>query len=115
METILQRLTDLDEVTGVIVVGKDGLIVSGTLQSEDEEMLGAISAAIFGSIGNYTTQTNNGETRHVMIETHSGSIQLAEVGDLILVVTTQTSSNFGRLRIEMKKACRQLSQLVTAY
>lgn len=115
METILQRLTDLDEVTGVIVVGKDGLIVSGTLQSEDEEMLGAMSAAIFGSIGNYTTQINSGEARNVIIETYGGSIQLAEVGDLILVVTTQASSNLGRVRIEIKKACRQLSQLVKAY
>ena len=29
METILQRLTDLDDVSGAILVGKDGLIVTG--------------------------------------------------------------------------------------
>ena len=36
METILQRLTDLDDVSGAILVGKDGLIVTGTLHSEEE-------------------------------------------------------------------------------
>lgn len=115
METILQRLTELDEITGVILVGKDGLIVTGALQSEDEEVLGAMSAAIFGSIANYTTQINNGDIRHVTIETHTGTVQLAEVGDLILVVTTSTTGNHGRVRLEMKKVCRQLSQAVGAY
>ena len=115
METILQRLTDLDEVIGAILVGKDGLIVTGALHSEDEEVLGAMSAAIFGSIANFTTQISNGETRHVIVETDTGTIQLAEVGDLILVVTTQSHGNLGRVRLEMKKAARQLSQLVASY
>jgi len=115
VETILQRLTDLDEVIGAILVGKDGLIVTGALHSEDEEVLGAMSAAVFGSIANYTMQINNGEMRHVIIETHTGTVQLAEVGDLILVVTTSTGTNLGRIRLEMQKACRQLMQAVTAY
>jgi predicted regulator of Ras-like GTPase activity (Roadblock/LC7/MglB family) len=115
VETILQRLTDLDEITGAILVGKDGLIVSGALHSDDEEMLGAMSAAVFGSVANYTTQINNGDLRHVIIETSSGTVQFAEVGDLILVVTTSTSINLGRVRLEIKKASRQLSQAVAAY
>ena len=45
METILQRLTDLDEVQNALLVGKDGLIVAGTMRSEDDEMVGAMSAA----------------------------------------------------------------------
>lgn len=115
VETLLQRLTDLDEVIGAILIGKDGLIVTGALHNEDEEVLGAMSAAIFGSIANYTTQVSSGETRHVIIETDTGTIQMIEVGDLILVVTTRSRSNLGRVRLEMKKAARQLSQLVASY
>ncbi len=115
METILQRLTDLDEISSAILIGKDGLIVSGALHSEDEEMLGAMSAAVFGSIANFTDQISSGEMHHVIIEAHGGTIQLAEVGDLVLVATTHTSGNLGRVRLEMKKASRQLSQLVAAY
>lgn len=115
MESILQRLTDLDEVSDAILVGKDGLIVAGTLQSEEEEVLGAMSAAAFGSIANYTTQISSGETRHVIIETQDATIQLAEVGDLILIVTTNAHGNLGRVRLEMKKACRQLLHLVASY
>ena len=115
MDTILQRLTDLDEITGAILVGKDGLIVTGALHSEDEEVLGAMSAAVFGSIANYTKQINSGEIQHVIVETSTGSVQLAEVGDLILVVTTRPGTNLGRVRLEIKKACQQLSQAVASY
>jgi predicted regulator of Ras-like GTPase activity (Roadblock/LC7/MglB family) len=121
MDTILQRLTDLDDVSGAILVGKDGLIVTGTLQSEDEEVIGAISAAAFGSITSFIDQINHGNLgkqgtmHHVIIETQNGTIQFEEVGDLILVVTTQHGTNLGRIRIEMKKACRQIQQLVASY
>jgi len=115
VETILQRLTDLDDVYGAIIVGKDGLIVSGTLHSEDEEVIGAMSAAAFGSTTNYTTQINQGDTRRVIIETKDGTIQMEEADDLILVVTTRGSGNIGRIRLEMKKVCRQIMQLVASY
>ena len=115
METILQRLTDLQDVYGAILVGKDGLIVSGTLHSEDEEVIGAMSAAAFGSITNYTSQINNGEAQHVIVETKTGTIQMQEAGDLILIVTTHGSGNLGRVKLEMKKTCRQLMQVVASY
>ncbi len=115
METILQRLTDLDAVIGAVLVGKDGLIVAGALHSDEEEVLGAMSAAVIGSINNYTRQINSGEMRHVIIETQTGMVQLAEVGDLILVVTSRTTGNLGRIRLEMQKTCRQLSQLVASF
>lgn len=115
METILQRLAELNEISSALLIGKDGLIVSGTFQSEDEEMLGAMSAAVFGSIADYTKQSSHGAMSHVIIETTNGTIQLAEVGELILVVTTNTTSNLGRVRIEMKKASQQLNELVASY
>jgi len=115
VETILQRLTDLDDVIGAVLVGKDGLIVAGALHSDDEEVLGAMSAAVIGSINNYTSQINSGEMRHVIIETQSGMVQLAEVGELILVVTGKATGNLGRIRLEMQKTCRQLTQLVASF
>ena len=115
METILQRLTELDDITGAILVGKDGLIVTGTLHSEDEEVIGAMSAAAFGSMTNFISQMKSGNMHHVIIETENGTIQFEEVGDLILVVTTQTPGNLGRVRLEMKKVSRQILQLVASY
>ncbi|MBE3559836.1 MAG: roadblock/LC7 domain-containing protein [Ktedonobacteraceae bacterium] len=115
METILQRLTELEEVHDAILVGKDGLIVSGMLRTDEEEMIGAISATAFGSLSSYTGQLNHGEAQHVILETKLGAVHMQEAGDLILVVITRGRSNLGRVRLEMKKACRQLNQLVASY
>ena len=115
METILQRLTDLDDVHGAIVVGKDGLIVTGTLHSEDEEVIGAMSAAAFGSITNFISQVSSGNMHRIIIESESSTLQLEEVGDLILVVSAQIGGNMGRIRLEMKKASRQILQLVASF
>jgi uncharacterized protein len=115
METILQRLTDLDEIYNAILVGKDGLIVAGVMQSNDEEVVGAMSAAAFGSITTFADQINTGAVRRVIIETKTGTIQMEEAGDLILIVTTRGTGNLGRVRLEMKKSCRQVTQLVASY
>lgn len=115
METILERLTELSDVSGAVLVGKDGLIVTGTLHSEDEEVIGAMSAAAFGSIASFVTQMSSGDMRHVTIETQNSVIHFEEVGDLILVVTSNSASNVGRIRIEMKKARQQILQLVASY
>jgi hypothetical protein len=115
MEIILQRFTELDEVKNAILVGKDGLIVAGVMRNEDEEMVGALSAAAFGSINTYATQVNTGDARQVMIETKDGMVYMQEAGDLILMVITHGTGNPGRVRLEMKKACRQLAQMINSY
>jgi predicted regulator of Ras-like GTPase activity (Roadblock/LC7/MglB family) len=115
MESILQRLAELNEIANAILIGKDGLIVAGTVQNDEDELLGAISAAAFGSIASFTTQASSGEAHHAIIETERGTIQFAEAGELILVVITNGIGNMGRVRLEMKKACHQLVELVAAY
>ena len=115
MEAILQRLTDFDEIQNAVLIGKDGLIVAGIMQSDDDEMVGAMSAAAFGSITSFTDQIHTGEARRVIIETENGTVQMEEAGDLILIVMTKGIGNMGRIRLEMKKACRQVVQLVSSY
>ena len=115
MESILQRLTNLDEIQNAILVGKDGLIVASIMRSDDEEMVGALSAAAFGSLTSFADKVNNGGIRHVIVETKTGTIQMEEAGDLILIVMTRGTGNLGRIRFEMKKVCRQVAQLVASY
>ncbi|HEY0753682.1 MAG TPA: roadblock/LC7 domain-containing protein [Ktedonobacteraceae bacterium] len=115
MDSILQRLAELNEIVSAILIGKDGLIVAGAAQNEEDELLGATSAAVFGSISSFTTQANSSEARHAIIETEKGTVQFAEIGDLILVVCTNGIGNIGRVRLEMKKACHQLAEKVAAY
>jgi predicted regulator of Ras-like GTPase activity (Roadblock/LC7/MglB family) len=40
---------------------------------------------------------------------------MEDAGDLILIVLTRGIGNLGRIRFEMKKVCRQVTQLVASY
>lgn len=115
METLLQRLTEIEGVTGAILVGKDGLVVAGTTESEDAEVLGAMAAACFSSITRFTEEIGIGEMRKAVIESAHGTLHMAEVGDLILVVNTTPQVSPGRVRHEMARASQRVAERVGVY
>jgi len=116
METILQRIAEIEGVIQAIIVGKDGLIVAGISESnEDEEVLGAMAAACFSAITHYSQEIGTGEMRQAMIQSAHGILHLAEIDDLILVVSTIPQVNLGRIRLEMTRAGQRLAERVGAY
>ena len=55
MRKIVEELIRIDGVIGSLLVSKDGLVVASTLlEDEDAEMLGAMSAAMYGTIAKAT-------------------------------------------------------------
>jgi predicted regulator of Ras-like GTPase activity (Roadblock/LC7/MglB family) len=112
METILQRLTELEGVSGAILVGKDGLVVAGTLDGDDAEVLGAMAAACFSALSHYTEEIGTGEARQAVIEARRGTLSMIEIGDLILVVNTTPQVHLGRVRLEMTRASQRVAERV---
>ena len=116
MDYILQRIAEIEGVTRAILVGKDGLIVAGaTESSDDEEVLGAMAAACFSAITHYSQEIGSGEMRQAIIESAHGALHLTEVGDLILVVSTQPGVHLGRIRLEMIRAGQHVAERVGSY
>jgi predicted regulator of Ras-like GTPase activity (Roadblock/LC7/MglB family) len=115
VETILQRLLEIDGVTGALLVGKDGLVVASTLEGEDEEFLGAMAAACLDASGRYLGQLGMGEVRHAIFETPGGVLQVTDAGDLLLVVRTSQHSNMGRIRAECGHASLRLAEQIGSY
>jgi predicted regulator of Ras-like GTPase activity (Roadblock/LC7/MglB family) len=116
METILQRLEEIVGVVQALLVGKDGLIVAGTMNgNEDEEVLGAMAAACFSAMTHYSQEIGTGQMRQAIIQAEHGTLHLTEIGDLILVVNTLPQVNLGRVRFEMKLVGQQLAERVGAY
>ena len=111
MRKIVEDLIRIDGVIGGLLVGKDGLVVSSTLlEDEDAEVLGAMSAAMFGTIAKAAERIGVGTLRDTIIEAAEGSIQLIEAEDLILVVITERGVNLGMIRIEMRKAAKRVRE-----
>ncbi len=113
MRRIVEDLIRVDGVIGSLLVGKDGLVVASTLlDPEDAEVLGAMSAAVYGEIDKSTKRIGVGTLVDAIIDGQDGSILLLEAKDLILVVITQRMVNLGLIKMEMRRAARRISEAV---
>jgi predicted regulator of Ras-like GTPase activity (Roadblock/LC7/MglB family) len=110
MDTILRRLLEIEGVTGALCAGKDGLVVAGTLAGGDEEMLGAMAAACFDSSLRYIDQLGMGTVRYALFETPGGAIQVADAGEMLLVVQSTQRAGLGRIRMELARAAQRLAR-----
>src|SRR5215510_11236419 len=113
MRHIVEDLIRVDGVIGSLLVGKDGLVVASTLMDEeDAEILGAMSAAVFGEIDKATKRIGVGTLIDTIIDAEQGSILMLEAKDLILVVITQRMVNLGLVKMEMRRASKRISEAV---
>lgn len=113
MRRIVEDLIRVDGVIGSLLVGKDGLVVASTLlDDEDAEVLGAMSAAVFGEIDKATKRIGIGMLIDSIIDAQDGSILLLEAQELILVVITQRMVNLGLVKMEMRRAAKRIGEAI---
>ncbi|GAB4109469.1 MAG: roadblock/LC7 domain-containing protein [Roseiflexaceae bacterium] len=113
MRRIVEGLIRVEGVIGSLLVGKDGLVVASTLMDEeDAEILGAMSAAVFGEIDKSTKRIGVGTLIDAIIDAEQGSILMLESRDLILVVITQRMVNLGLVKMEMRRAAKRIGEAV---
>lgn len=113
MRRIVEELIRVDGVIGSLLVGRDGLVVASTLMDdEDAEILGAMSAAVFGEIDKTTRRIGVGALVDTIIDAQQGSILMLESRDLILAVITQRMVNLGLVKMEMRKAAKRVTEAI---
>ena len=113
MRRIVEDLIRVDGVIGSLLVGRDGLVVASTLMDdEDAEILGAMSAAVFGEIDKTTRRIGVGTLVDTIIDAQQGSILMLESRDLILAVITQRMVNLGLVKMEMRKAAKRVTEAI---
>ena len=113
MRHIVEDLIRVDGVIGSLLVGRDGLVIASTLlDEEDAEVLGAMSAAVFGEIDKATKRIGIGILIDAIIDAKDGSILLLEARDMILTVVTQRMVNLGLVKMEMRRAAKRIGEAV---
>ncbi len=113
MRHIVEDLIRVDGVIGSLLVGRDGLVIASTLlDDEDAEVLGAMSAAVFGEIDKATKRVGIGVLVDAIIDAKDGSILLLEARDVILTVVTQRMVNLGLVKMEMRRAAKRIGEAV---
>ncbi len=109
METFLRQLYDIEGVSGVALIGTDGLTFASLMDDPRAEAHAAHAAAAFDTLVRYTRQLAVGGLRQVIVEAANAVIALTEAGDLIVVVEAAPSVNQGRLKLESARVARAVT------
>ena len=83
--------------------------VGDVVTGEDEELLGALSGAIFATINRSMQRTGLGELEDLMVSASEGSVHAMAAGDLVLVVLAGAGSNAGLIRHALRTAVLRLT------
>lgn len=105
---MVHALSEIDGVRAGLIVRRDGTPVGSIVTGEDEELLGALTGAIFATINRAMQRTGLGELDDMVVTSTEGSIQAMAAGDLVLVVLADRRSNIGLIRLELRRAARRL-------
>jgi predicted regulator of Ras-like GTPase activity (Roadblock/LC7/MglB family) len=109
VQPVINLLSEVEGVRAAILVRRDGTPVGDAVTGEDEELLGALTGAIFGTINKAMKRTGLGELSDVVVTAELGSIQAMGTGDYVIVVLADRASNIGMIRLEMRRAAGSLS------
>lgn len=112
LDQVLSESTDLE---GAAVVGTDGLVYSINVPSGkfDEELVGAVAAAILGASRRSTEQLNRGNFNQTLIQGVSGNIIVTPLNTQTLFVTlTPAKVNLGMAFAETRNGVDKLAEVV---
>lgn len=87
LDQLLAALSQVNGVTGGLVVGRDGLVIAQVLSpDQDKDLIGAIASAIFLHVDAQTRKIGHEGLRQAILETASGVLLLREIEVGVLVL-----------------------------
>ncbi len=115
-ENVFADLMNIEGVNGVLIVGKDGLLIEHLLndKSVDPEAVGAMVSTVYGSgktVAGEVLKTDDVDM--VSIETPRGKIIAIEAGDdAILGLVANNTVNLGLIRVYLKRAAEKVAKML---
>jgi len=111
LEKILSDLNGVEGVTGSLIAGKDGLLISQRApEGIDVDLACAMASTLIGTGEKATKELKQGDVYQVMIEGSAGKILLISGKDAILLAMTEPNVNLGLVRIEMKRCIKDIEE-----
>jgi predicted regulator of Ras-like GTPase activity (Roadblock/LC7/MglB family) len=109
-DSVVARLVRVPGVLGVMLVGlDDGMVIAGDAGPErDPDTAAALAASLFRRTRSAAADAGLGEVGFVRLEAERAQVCAMARNDVVVVATTSTKINLGRLRLEMKGAMETL-------
>ena len=114
-DSLNEMLADSSDISGAAIVGNDGLVYSANVPQKelDEEMVGAVSAAIFGLGRRSAEQLKRGDMIRSLIQAKDGNIIVNSINDeTLLVGLTANDVNLGMAFMEIRSMVETLGELM---
>ncbi len=117
-EMIQSVLSDLNSSSGDIeasaVISTDGLVISSMLPATmDEDLVGAMNAAMLALGDRSARELARGELEQVMVKGDKGYILMTHAGtDAVLSVIAKASAKLGLIFLDTKRAAENIAKLL---
>ncbi len=114
-DALSELLADSSDIQGAAIVGYDGLVYSANVPQKalDEEMVGAVSASIFGLSNRSAEQLERGDLSRALIQGSDGNIIVAAINDETLIVgLTESDVNLGMAFMEIRSMTKTLAEIL---
>ena len=110
---VITGLSRIPGVTGSILVREDGIVISSEVSGgQDQNVVGAMSAAIFEYGNSCMDRINLGEFRSGLVESSSGVLLLLSIDRIILTLLANRTVPIGFLSARMREAAEEIRKLV---
>lgn len=112
-ENVIADMLGVSGVKGVYIIDNEGaLIESESVSSGDDEIYAALIADVYNKASEVLEKLSGDEPELVMIDGGKDRIVASKAGELIFGVVADHKTNYGLLKIELKKAVEKISAMV---
>lgn len=111
-ENIIADLLGITGVKGIYIADPEGtLIESESLGTIDDEVCAALVVEIFNKASEICEKLSSDKPELITLEGKKERILISKAGNFILGVVSDIKTNYGLLKIEMKKAVDKISMM----
>ncbi len=112
-ENVIADMLGVNGVKGVYIVDREGeLIESESISPGEDEIYAALIADIYNRASEVLSKLSTDDVELVMIDGKNDRVIASKAGDLVLGIVADHKTNFGLLKIEIRKAVEKISAMV---
>ncbi len=112
-ENVIADMLSVSGVKGVYIIDNEGaLIESESVLGGEDEVYAAMIADAFNKAAEVLQNLSSDNVELVMIDGEKNRIIASRAGELIFGIIADHKTNYGLLKIEIKKAVEKISAMV---
>jgi len=117
LKNVLSKVREnLPDLEGVLVAGRDGLLMAAEMtEGVDSEQLAAMAATLLATSENALARTGRGKLRKVMASGENGDLIVVGAGEAVIAALTGRNPVRGLFFLVLETAATQVESIVKSW